>query len=489
MTLSQTILRFLVLVAVWGSGSWSLLQAQESHTMTLEEAIAYGLKHHKNIENARFDEYIAGLRVKETLASGYPQLSGSVDPQAFLQLPTTILPGEFQPQQEIINVRRADGGVQPIAVPQVDPETGEPITGDPVEAVFGFPIQFSAGVTLNQMLFDGSFFVGVKAARTFRELSHKQLNRTREQTAVAISQAYYQALIAQKRGSIVEANIERVEKLFRETEGLYQEGFAEKLDVDRLRINLNNLYLEKQKIARTVELSRYLLKFQMGMPITDELTLEADIDELARPEEPELPGLSEVDLTQRIDYSLLQSQREMEQHNLRRIQMGYLPSIYFFTNYQYQYQGEPNDETDAALDLTGIWFPVAVSGLSINVPIFDGLQKHRQVQQSRLELRKIENQFTMWEQGAQLEYVQATTELENAYASLQSTEQTRELANQVYETTRIKYKEGVGSSLEVNEAESQLKEAEANYLSALLEYLLARNELERARGDFRRYHE
>ncbi len=466
-----------------------LAKAQESHQMTLEEAIDYGLSHNVNIENARFDAYIARAQAKEVIASGLPQITGKVEPQAFLQLPITILPGEFSPQQEIVPVQRADGGVLPLPVTQINPETGTPIAGAPIEVVFGFPVQFSAGVSLSQLVFDGSFFLGVKAAKSFEELAYQQVNRGREDIALAITQAYFQTLITRERISSLEANLTRLEQLYKETSALNQEGFAEKIDVDRLKISLGNLYLEREKANRLANLAIDILKYQMGMPYQDELELSMDLETLKQDKLGEISMVGTFDPTQRIEYQLLESQRELESLNLRGKRVGYLPSIYLFGNYQYQFQGEPNDETDNPLDLTGTWFPLSVVGLTVNVPIFDGLRREHSMEQSRLELKKIENQFELFEQSSQLEYRQAQAELNNAFASLKAAENTRDLAESVFNTTRIKYREGVGSSLEVNEAESQLSETEANYLSALLEYLLAQTEADRVMGEFSKYHE
>jgi outer membrane protein TolC len=447
-------------LALWLS-IWPLC-AQQSHEMTLEQAIAYGLKNSRNVQNARFDEYIAEARVKETIAGGYPQVNGTVEGQYYFEVPRLVLPPSLA---QTLN----PGG-----------------DGEPLQAAL--PFQANLGASLSQMVFDGSFSIGVKAARAYRELSHRQLNRSREEAAYQVSQAYYQALIVQERLKVLDANIARVEKLFEETQGRYDEGFVEKIDVDRLRINRNNLRLERQKTARMAEVSRQLLKFQMSMPLQDQLTLDADPEQMAL----ESPNtfLTEyvADPSNRVDYLLLQSQRELEAFDYRRIRSGYLPNVYLSASYQRQYQGL-EDEATEAFDLVGTWFNVALIGLTVNVPIFDGLRKHRQMQQSQLELRKIDNQFEQFQQSYQLEVEQARAELRNAYASLQSTEQTRDLAQDVYQTTRTKYKEGVGSSLEVNEAESQLNEAEANYLAALLEYLLAQTEYQRTVGAFRQYHE
>lgn len=453
-------LMFLVLLGWLLSMPW--LMAQQSHEMTLEQAIEYGLENSRNVQNARFDEYIAQSRVKETIAGGYPQINGTVEGQYYFEVPRLVLPPSLA---QTLN----PGG-----------------DGEPLQAAL--PFQANLGASLSQMVFDGSFFVGVKAARAYRELSHRQLNRSREEAAYQVSQAYYQALIVAERLKVLDANLDRVEKLFDETQGRYEEGFVEKIDVDRLRINRNNLQLEREKTARMAKVSRQLLKFQMGMPLQDELTLSANPKEMAL----QSPGafLTEfaADPTNRVDYRLLQTQRDLEDYNFRRIRSGYLPNVYLSASYQRQYQGL-EDESTEAFDLTGTWFNVALMGLTVNVPIFDGLRKHRQMQQSKLEMRKIDNQFAQFQQSYQFEVEQADSELRNAYASLQSTEQTRDLAQDVYQTTRTKYKEGVGSSLEVNEAESQLNEAEANYLAALLEYLLAQTEYQRKVGAFSLYHE
>jgi outer membrane protein len=451
------------LVLVFGLWlSLPALQGQASHEMTLEQAIEYGLEHSRNVQSARFDEYIAQARVKETVAGGYPQINGTVEGQYYFEVPRLVLPPSLA---QTLN----PGG-----------------DGEPLQAAL--PFQANLGASLSQLVFDGSFFIGVKAAKAYRELSHRQLNRSREQVAFQVSQAFYQALILAERQQVLDANIARVQQLFEETQGRYEEGFVEKIDVDRLRINLNNLNLERQKTIRMAELSRQLLKFQMGMPLQDQLVLAAEPQDISL-KSPEA-YLSEyaADPTHRVDYQLLQSQRELERFNYRRIRSGYLPNVYLSASYQRQYQGLEDESTDP-FDLTGNWFNVALTGLTINVPIFDGLRKHRQMQQSQLELRKLDNQFEQYQQSYQVEVDQARTELRNAYASLQSTEQTRDLARDIYQTTREKYKEGVGSSLEVNQAESDLNEAEANYLASLLEYLLAQTEYQRAVGAFGQYHE
>jgi outer membrane protein len=444
----------ILLLLVLSLGPWGLAQPTGPISYTLEEAIAYALENNIQVKNARFDEYIAAAQVKEVVATGLPQVSGSGELQYFIELPTTILPPEFNPG-----------------------------SNEALEAKFGFPWQSTFGLSVSQLVFDGTFFLGVQAAKTFKELSAKSAAQTREETALAVSQAYVQALIAQEQADLIQANLDRVRRLYEETKALNEAGFAEEIDVDRLQINLNNLELEQQRISRYIVLSKDMLKFQMGMSIEQDIALSEQVEDLAA-KPTETQALQEVDPSQRIEYSLLRTQQEIENYNLRRIRAGYYPSLYAFGNYQFNAQRNEFNFFDS----NESWFPISVVGLNLSVPIFDGLRKHRQMEQSRLELKKIENQFEQLENSISLEVKSANNDLLNAYNNLESLTKNRELAQKVYRTARIKYKEGVGSSLELNEAENDLKQAESNYLSGLYEYLSARLELQKAKGEFARYH-
>ncbi|MDX2246416.1 MAG: TolC family protein [Bacteroidia bacterium] len=447
------------------------LMAQE-YAYTLEECITYAIENNKTIQNARFDEYISAAKVKEILSLGYPQISGAADLQYFVELPTSILPGIFNPETDPVT-----------GEPIIDPVTGEPVPGAPIPLQFGFPWNANLGFSANQLVFDGTYFIGLKASKTFVELAEKNTDRTREETALAVSKAYFQALIAGEQMNLLDANISRVEKLFEETRALNEEGFVEKIDVDRLEINYTNLKLEKARIGRYAEMSMNLLKFQMGLPIQTKLTLTETAEELkARP----IAALEESDfrVENRVEYSILQTQQMLENYNLRRYRAGYIPSLYAFGSYQWNAQRNEFN----LFNTNESWYPVSVVGLKLNVPIFDGFQKRQQVQQSMLALKKIENGFSMLEQSIALEVSSSHANLLNAYQTLETSEQNKELAQRVYAVSQVKYKEGVGSSLEVNEAESQLKMAESAYLNGLFEFFMAKIDLQKARGEFSRFH-
>ena len=415
----------------------------ETYQFSVEECIQYAWEHNRTLKNARFDEYIAQKEVGEILATGLPQISVTGDLASNFKRPVFVLPG---PNGELQDIE------------------------------FGLPWQASLGATANQLIFDGRYFLGLKASKAYADLSVKSTQLTQEEIAYNISKAYYTALITQEQYNLLSTNIERVEKLYNETSALNEEGFVEKIDVERLEISLNNLRTDRKKVERLGEVSLDLLKFQMGMAIENELVLSETIATVL----PETTAINPdvFDPEKRMEYVILQAQEELENYNMKRYKMGYYPSLYLYANYAFNWQW--NNETNFD-------FQTGIVGLQLNIPIFDGGQKAKQIQKSRLAIKKIQENREQFIAASQLEYSQALASLNNAFEGLESQNRNKALAEKVYRISRTKYKEGVGSSLEVNEAETQLKSAESNYLNAYYEYLIARLDLEKTQGGFAKY--
>jgi outer membrane protein TolC len=443
-------LRWLILPVLLWAGGGGLAQGQDSTTVafTLEECIEYALQNNLSLKNARFDEYIAQKMVNEQLSAGLPQIDVSGNIQNNFELPVFVLPGpngEFQ------------------------------------QLTFGLPWQASAGISASQLLIDGVFFLGLKASRTYVELSEIQTDRSREQIAYEVSKAYYSVLALQVRLQQIDANLERVRKLYDETRAMYESGFVEKIDMERLEINYTNLELDRVNIVRLITTSKDMLKFQMGMPVDMPIELTEDVSILEETP-PSLEEMLSFDISSRTEYEILETRRELQEYNMRRYRAGYFPNLYAFGNYNWNRQWEFNTEND-------FQYWVGNAGLQLNVPIFDGTRKRNQVQQVKLEIQKIDNEIENFQNATRMELRNAATNLLNAYNSLQSVERNKELAEAVYRVSEIKYKEGVGSSLEVNDAETQLQESEANYLRGFFDYIVAKLDMQKARGEFARYHE
>jgi len=435
----------IIISALLGTLLHSSLMAQDDPMqLTLEACIQYAMENNINLENNKFDEYIAQKDVSELIANGLPQVEGTADLNYNFKLPVFVLPGE---------------------------------NGEPQDVTFGLPWQATWGGSISQLIFDGRFFLGVKASTIYVDLTELNTQRNREQTAYDVSKAYYSALLSQERLNLLDANIERVQKLYNETDALHKEGFAEKIDVERLEINLNNLRSERSSVQQLAEVGIDLLKFQMGMPVNATIELTESMESLdIKPASPTLK--SDFDYTQRLEYKILNTQKLVEEFTLKSYKAGFLPTLYGFASYNWNKQWD---------DAQSFNFQTGVVGATLTLPIFDGNRKLRQIQRSSLKIKKIDNNMEQLENSSSLEIRQAVANLNNAFTDLEAQEKNRALAEKVYNITRIKYKEGVGSSLEVNDAETQLKQAESNYIASLFEYLIAKLDLQKLMGDFRNY--
>lgn len=412
---------------------------------SLQEAIDYAQNHSSSILNAKLDQDIAGNTVRQTIAIGLPQLSGNANFQDFLKVPTNLLPGDF---------------------------FGQPGTLVPVK--FGVKYQSSAGLELNQKVFDGTYIVGLQASRTYKELSIKNLKRSRIETAVAVSKAYYSVLVSNEQLSLLDANLLRLKKSFHDTEALFKNGFVEKIDVDRLTVLNNNLETERENVIRLLTLNVNLLKFQMGMSIQSKLTLKDSISGLQV--EHMLSASDTATYQNRIEYSLLETQKKLNELDLKRYKSLYLPTLSAFGNTSESFQ------SNSFSDLFDRSFPTTVIGLRLAVPIISGGMKIYQVRNAKLEILKTQNNLNNLKNGINLEVEQAQTTYMNGLKSLENQKRNMELAQEVLGVTKIKYEQGVGSSIEVTTAETSLKESQNNYINALYDLLINKVNMDKALG-------
>ena len=412
---------------------------------SLQEAIDYAQSHQSSILNASIDEEIAKNTVKRTIGIGLPQLNGNVNFQDFLKIPTNLLPGEI---------------------------FGKPGTQIPVQ--FGVQYQSSYGLELSQLLFDGSYLVGLQASKTFKELSNKNLKRSRIETAVGVTKAYYSVLVSNEQLSLLDANIDRLKKSFKDTHALFANGFVEKIDVDRLTVLNNNLETERGNVIRLLELNMNLLKFQMGMTIQSKLVLKDSIGSL---QVAEFLAVKDTAAYQnRIEYSLLETQKKLNELDLKRYKSLFLPSLAAFGTTSRSFQ------SNEFLNLIDRSFPATIIGFRLSVPLLSGGVKAYQVRNAKLEVLKTENNLVNLKNGINLEVEQAQTIYRNGLKSLENQKRNMELAKEVLRVTKIKYEQGVGSSIEVTTAETSLKESQNNYINALYDLLINKVNMDRALG-------
>lgn len=430
-------------------------QGQEPMQLSLQESINYALQHRPSLQATRNEQKIAKAQVGEIRAMGLPQISGSLDVGDNFIQQQSFLPAEFFQDPDNPNAP--------------EPGTFVPVTFTP--AYTG-----NATVTGSQLLFDGTYLIGLKAAKTYTELSRKATVQSEIEVAEQVSKAYYGVLVSHERLELLNQNLIRLDTLLYQTGVMFENGVAEKLDVDRLRVQLNNLKVEQQKAARLMAISENLLKFQMGInqkqPIllTDELAeVEVDMNKVSP---------QNFDYSNRIEYSILETQRDLTELDLRNRKSGYLPKLYL--NARYGYITASNDFS--SITKTSNWLEYGYVGGQLQLPIFDGLRKHYQVQQTKVALENTKLGFETLRQSIELELEQASTELTNALSVLRSQRENMALAEEIARVAKIKFQEGVGTNLEVVSAETDLREAQTNYYAAIYDALIAKVNLDKATG-------
>lgn len=420
------------------------------YSFSLQQAIDYSLSNNTRIENAIYDEEIASNKVKEIFGIGLPQLSGSFDIKDYLEIPTSLIPAQ------IFNPTAPADAFLPVQ--------------------FGTKYNATAGISASQLIFSSSYFVGLQATKTYQELTQKSTKRTKIETAVAVTKAYYSALINKERMKLIEYNITRLKKLSEDTKALYANGFVEKVDNDRITVLYNNLLIEQDKVKRLLDLTSVLLKYQMGMDQSSALTLTDELSNTIF--QSETISLDKPTYSNRIEYSLFESQKKAAELTLKDNKLSFLPSLAVYGSLNANAQRNKFD----LFDTKQRWFPIALVGLTLNVPIFSGGQKHFKIQQSKLALDKANNDLKFMQQSIDLELASARITLQNASVSLENQKKNIELAEEVYRISKLKYDQGVGSNLEILNAEASLKEAQANYLSALYDALIAKADYQKANG-------
>ncbi|SEJ16746.1 Outer membrane protein TolC [Dyadobacter koreensis] len=428
------------------------VKAQEG-SFTLKEAVDYAIKHNINIKTSQLDAVSAEARIGEIRAAGLPQVAANLNLSDNVIIQRVFLPANF-----------ADPNASPDAAP--------------VAVQFGVKYSGSAAATLNQLIFSGSYFIGLRAATTYRELASKNVTQSKVTVAEAVTKAYYSAQVAVERAKVLDFNIGRVDSLKRETEIMNKSGFVELLDVNRLEVQINNLVTERQKVQNLIELSYTLLKYQMGMPLSETIVLEDKVEDLSAETMKSEFSETAVNYNHRIEYSLLDTQLKLAGLDLKNIRSGYLPTVSASFGYGH------NNGRNTLPDLFGTqWFNNSVLALNVNIPIFDGFTKKYQVQQKKVALDKVKLSQTLLEQSIDLESRQAAINIKNAFATLETQRRNVDLAQEIVRVSKIKYKEGVGSNIEVINAESSFKEAQTNYFSALYDVLIAKVDLSKAKGE------
>jgi len=440
--------------------------AQQRYELTAEEAAAFARKNNVQVRNALLDIRIQEQTNREITSAALPQVSGNAgitfNPIVLAQrFPNFIALGTYGvlAQEGVKN-----GAGNPITLPA---DVGF------INAAFGTKWQNNAGITLQQLLFEGQVFVGLQARRASMEFVRLGADVTEENIRANVYKIYFQLAAARFQTQILDANIARLQKLSDDTRKIYSAGFAEKLDIDKVTVQLNNLVTERQKVLNSVDNGYVGLKFLLGMSVRDTLVLKDTVSyEQVR------QGILEATqykYEDRKEFQYAQKGIELGKYNIRRYKLTYLPTVALASNYNVLLQSNK-------FGFGGAWNRGASIGLNVSVPVFDGFARAARIQRARLELQKSETQLEGLKLNIDNEVQTARNNLNNALSTLDIQKRNMELAEKVYGQTRKKYEIGSGSQTEITNADADLRVAQSNYISALYDAIIARIDFMKATG-------
>jgi len=423
-----------------------LMPAQQP--LDLKTALRYAVDHHSHIQKANLDIQKGHQLVRESLSTGLPQISASGNIVNNLAIRTSFVPAEFF-------------GGQP---------------GDFAQVQFGTNWNASAGVQLEQLAFSKTWLMAMKATMEVSEFYKLMLEKSKEDVVYEVAKLYYQIQLSRTQRGILDANLSQVEGLLTVTQKQFENGFAKKIDVDRLTVQQSNLQIQLTNLDLQIQQAGQALKYAMQMPLETDIVLTDTISEATFLEVD--PTVVQPTWQLKPDLAILRKQQELYSLDERRWKSGYFPTLSLFANYTYEWQANSLGDFGKSRN----WTDFSQVGLRLNVPIFDGFFKDSQVQTARLNYLQTAQDYRMASLGIQLKHEAAVTSLRSNQNTLRSVNETRRVAEEVYRVSQSRFKEGIAPVTELLDAETSMRQAQSNYISTLAQIKLAEIDLLNVNG-------
>lgn len=441
----------LIIILISVITSFSGFYAQDENNFSLKQAQDYALTNNYQRLNAEKDVLIAKKKVWEIAGTGLPKVDAEAQFQNFLELPVSLIPAR---------VFDANAPADKFA-----------------ELKFGNDYNTTAKITATQLLFDGSYIVGLQASRTFKNFAEKSLEKTELMVREDVAQSYYLGLIADENAQLLQEIVANTEKMLVETKKIYQEGFMEEQNVDQLQLTLNNINNSLTEAKRQKEIALSLLKFQMGMELSTTISLTDNIETLLLSVNPEDVLSKEFKAENHIENQLIKVNEDLIKFNLRKEKFSFAPQIAAFFIHQQQ-----NISNKFEVFNGGTWFPSTWWGISIKVPIVSGGMRLAKIGQARLEYEKAKNTSKQVEQSLILQVQRAKSDYSSSYSIYLNQKDGLKIAEKINNNSIKKYTEGMISSMELNQTQTQYLETEARYIKSLLDLFNSSSQLNKALG-------
>ena len=428
--------------------------AQTRHELTVKEAVDLAYKNVIQLKNAEIDYRIQEMQNKEITGRALPQISGNVGAQYYVKLPQLLFPQSSAGIYQVLKDESLIPASTPVPAPVLVPFS------------FQQPWNASIGATLQQLIFQPDVFVGLQARKTALEVSNAVIEQTKQSIRDSAYMRYYAILIAEKQLQFIDSGVKRLEKLYHDDSIMYKNGFAEKLDMDKVQVQLNNLRSTRSYVSNAISMAYAALKFALGVPQADTIVLKEELNSQTLKE-----GIldNNFNYTDRAEVRMLEATKRLQLLDVKRNQLAVWPTVALAANYSANAMGQKfitSKETK--------WFSSSYIGLNIAVPVFDGFQRKYRTEQAKLRVSKVDNAITNVKQGIDLQQTITRESLKSALINLDTQEKNLVLAERVYNTTKKKFEQGLGSSFEVLQSDADFQMAQSNYFNALYNATIAR---------------
>ncbi len=424
---------------------------ESSMTLSLEDAIKYGLENNYNTRTADKDIESAKKQKWETTTIGLPTIDAGVDYQFFIEQQVSLVPAEFF------------GGN----------------AGDFAEVIFGVKQNINASVTLRQLIFDGSYLVALQSAKTFLKISEQAKEKTELLTKEAIINAYGNVLVAEKSKSILESNKKILQKNYDDTKKVYENGLTEQEDVEQLEITLGNVESQLKSVDRLIGIAYQMLNLAIGSDLNTQLVLTDKLENLVKENiDFELIGL-EFDLDKHIDFRIAENNRKSKELLVKYERNQSIPSLSAFINYGTQTFSNNNSFFDTS-QFNQQWFDYSLVGVSLNIPVFSSFRRSAKTQRAKIDLEIAEMQLEETKQQLNLRVSSAKSDYQLSIDNYQTAKKNLDLAQRIEAKQRVKFFEGISSSFELTQAQNQLYSQQQSYIQSMLDVIAKKAALENA---------
>ncbi|MGB0175705.1 MAG: TolC family protein [Owenweeksia sp.] len=421
----------------------------EDRFFSLEEAQAYALKNSYSVVDRRLELEKAKQTIRETRASGLPQVTASAQYTNNIQI-----------QGQPVKAQVFDASAPPDLI---------------IYAPFGVKNQTVASISVNQLLFDGSYFVALQASKVYEDIANLDVNKSEIEIRSSISTAYYTVLIAREARVLAEENLEVIKKNYSEVKALYDNGFVEEQDVDQLELLSNNVSNQLNNAQRQELYIKQLLMVALGMPLEGDIVLTDSLDDMMELSTNEsLLNEAGISVEDHIDYRIVSNNNRAATLQLKNEKAMYLPRVSGFLQHS---QLNADDDNFNAFNYNTYWAPGTSIGFGVEWSLFTGLARSARVQKAEIDLDRTEVAMKATNDQIRVNYARARSNYLFALDNLETQKKNMDISRKIRDKTLIKYREGISSSLDLTQAENQNLEAQQNYLNALQNLLNTKEEL------------